>query len=312
MKAVQGAAVAALLLSVLSVPLAAAQAELVPGLDVSLDVADLATPIPYSGSATFAFNVTVGCLAGLRTMSEAGSPTATLTVDLANPPAWVMATPATVDVTPDQGCVTNSDGYITRSGSITVTVKPEAPGVEDQTLNFTATMPTQGEPVSSSDEALATVAYNPSYTLQADVQFPLTVTAAKTTFNLTVKQASNARSMIMMEEIKTSAGTVAGLASTVYESGGGKSDTKVFKVTFTAPEGAWNRSTVSFKAYSHYLLLDARSGPYDPGTAVTWEFVNGGVPATNGGDGDKKSPMPVAPMMALGLVALAAMLRRRA
>jgi hypothetical protein len=312
MKAVSGAAaVAALLLSVL--PTASAQGQ-VPGLDLSLAVDDLAVPIPYSGQATLSFNVTVGCLAGLRSMSETQSTTATATVDLADPPAWVTATPAAVVVTPsDPACATNGTGYITRSGTITLTVKPEAPGVVAHSLNFTATMPTQGDPMTASDDAAVKVAYHANYRLETDAKFPMTVTAHKTSFNLTVTQSSNARSMVMMEEVHASAGVIAGMASTVYESGGGKSDAKTFKITFTAPDGAWNRSTVSFKAYSHYLLLDSRAGPYDPGTAVTWEFVNGGVPVTktNGGDSDKKSPMPVAPMTALGLVALAAMLRRR-
>jgi hypothetical protein len=307
MKAVLGAAVALLLLSALPTT---AQ---VPNLDITLAVDDLATPIPYSGSGTFSFNVTVGCLAILRTMSEGKATEATVTVDLSNPPAWATSTPATVDFTPEPACITNGDGYVTKSGSITVAVSPDAPAVEEQTLNFTADMPVQGDPVTSTDQAIATVAYQPEYTLVTDVQFPLTVTSPKTTFNLTVTQASNARSMVMMEEIRTSAGSIAGLASLAYENRAGQPDTKVFKVTFTAPSGAWNQSTVQFKAYSHFLLLDGRAGEFDAGTPVTWQFVNGGVPAPDGdGDGGRESPMPVAPLLALGLVALAGLLRRRA
>lgn len=307
MKPVLAAAVAALLLS--TVPASQAQAT---DFTVTLAVDDQPTPIPYSGSGTFSFNVTVTCLAGLRAMSQ-GSGTATLTVDLDDPPSWVTAAPAEVDVTPDESCLTNSDATVTRQGTIAVTVAPDAPGVMEQTFNFTAVLPAQGEPMAGSDSAIGSVAYHANYTLATDVTFPLTVTSPKTTFNLTVTQASNARSMVMMEEIRSTSGLIAGLASTVYESGPGKPDTKVFKVTFTAATGAWNTSTVQFKAYSHYLLLDARSGPYDPGTAVSWEFVNGGVqPADNEtGGGDQDAPMPVAPMLALGLVVLAAVLRRR-
>lgn len=308
MKAVLGAAVlAALLLSIL--PTASAQ----PGLDLSLAVDDLATPIPYSGSGTLSFNLTVGCLAALRSASETTNPSPAVTVDLANPPAWVSATPAQVPVTPDESCATGGDGYMHKTGTITLTVKPEAPGVEDQTLNFTATLPTQGDPLTGSDDAVVKVAYHAMYTLTTDAKFPLTVTSPKTTFNLTVTQSSNARSMVMVEEVHASTGNIAGMASTVYDCGAGKSDSKTFKVTFTAPDGAWNTSKVQFKAYSHFLLLNSKAGPYDPGTAVDWQFVNGGVPATatTGGDTGKKSPMPVAPLTALGLVALAAMLRKR-
>lgn len=308
MKAFLGAALAAaLLLSVLPT----AQAQDVPGLDISLAVDDLLTPIPYSGSGSFNFTVTVGCLAALRSASESMNPSPVVTVGLSNPPVWASATPIEVPATPDQGCIDGS-GYMTKTGTIAVTAAPDAPGVTEQTLNFTATMPAQGEPMSATDSAIGSVAYHASYKLETDAKFPLTVNAAKTNFTLTVTQSSNARSMVMVEEVKTTTGAIAGMASTVYESGAGKSDSKTFKVTFTAPQGAWNKSTVSFKAYSHFLLLDSRAGPYDPGTAVTWEFVNGGVPSTKGGDdGDKKSPMPVAPLTALGLVALAAMLRRR-
>jgi hypothetical protein len=306
MKAFLGAALAAVFL-LSSLPTAQGQA---PGLDLSLAVDDLLTPIPYSGAGTFSFNVTVGCLASLRSMSETQAIAGTLTVDLLDPPAWAVSTPATVDVTPTPDCAAGN-GYMTKSGTITVMAKPDAPGVTEQALNFTATLPTQGEPVHAEDAALATVAYHASYKLETDAKFPLTVTAAKTNFTLTVTQSSNARSMVMVEEVKATTGSIAGMASTVYESGAGKSDSKTFKVTYTAPEGSWNKSTVSFKAYSHFLLLDSRAGPFDPGTPVTWEFVNGGVPATKSGDSGKDSPMPVAPLTALGLVAVAAMLRRR-
>jgi hypothetical protein len=308
MKAVLGAAVL-LLLSV--VPAAQAQ---VPASDLTLAIDDLATPIPYSGSGTFAFNLTVGCLGVLRSAGETQNPAPVVTVALSDPPAWASATPTEVLVTPDQSCVGGGDGYMHKTGTIAVTVTKDAPGVTEQTLNFTASMPTQGEPIASTDPALATVAYHASYTLTTDAKFPLTVTSPKTTFNLTVTQSSNARSMVMVEEVHASSGNIAGMASTVYDCGAGKSDSKTFKVTFTAPDGAWNKSTVQFKAYSHFLLLNSKAGPYDPGTPTTWEFVNGGVPATktDGGGSDHKSPMPVAPLTALGLVAVAAMLRRRA
>src|ERR1044072_8028200 len=275
MKAFLGTALAAaFLLSALPT----AQAQDVPGLDLSLAVDDLATPIPYSGSGTLSFNITVGCLAALRSMSESTATSAT--APAANALAWVTATPTAVDVTPsDPTCATGGTGYITKAGTITLTVKPEAPGVVDQTLNFTATMPTRGDPISGSDDAIVKVAYHASYTLTTDAKFPLTVTSPKTTFSLTVTQSSNARSMVMVEEVHASTGNIAGMASTVYDCGAGKSDSKTFKITFTAPDGAWNKSTVQFKAYSHFLLLDSKAGPYDPGTAMTWEFTNGGVPA---------------------------------
>src|ERR1044072_7934152 len=90
MKAFLGTALAAaFLLSALPT----AQAQDVPGLALSLAVDDLATPIPYSGSGTLSFNITVGCLAALRSMSESTTTSATATVDLANAPSSVTAHP---------------------------------------------------------------------------------------------------------------------------------------------------------------------------------------------------------------------------
>ena len=141
--------------------------------------------------------------------------------------------------------------------------------------------------------------------------FPLKVTTPKETFNLTVTQASNARSMVMMEEVKSTCGIISGLASQVYESQAGKPASKVYKVTFSAPTtGTWDKCVVSFKGYGHFLLLDSRAGPFDAGTPVSWEFDNGGVQSATTHTESKKSP-EVGPLVALGLVALAAVLRRR-
>ena len=92
MKAVLGILVAALLLPTL----ASAQTESLP-LDITLAVEDRAAPIPYSGSGTFAFNVTVGCLGILRSMSETQAAAATVTATAGTPARnSAAATPAMV------------------------------------------------------------------------------------------------------------------------------------------------------------------------------------------------------------------------
>lgn len=290
---------ALLVVATLAAALPSAQAQAPTG--VTLTCPDLETPIPYMGSAELACSVSVGCL------EMAGGATTTVTVEVQGPPTWLTAAPGTAPLDP-MACITGT-GFVSAHVLVALTASKDAPAVIDTPLSLVATV---GQTASAPDAAIVTVAYNWDYTLTTDAKFPLTVTTPTVVFNLTVKQSSNARSMVMMEEVRTSAGVIAGLTSTVYESGPGKSDSKTFKVTYTPPTGEWETAKVDFMAYGHYLLLDSRSGPYDNGTAVSWTFTNGGVePVDDGGD-SKDSPAPVGALLALGLVALAAFARRRA
>jgi MYXO-CTERM domain-containing protein len=235
-----------------------------------------------------------------------GGGTTTTTVTVQSPPTWLTSEPTSATLDPTS-CFGGA-GFVTANVAVPLTVTKDAPGVIETPLSLVASV---GSSTSDPDSAVVTVAYNWDYKLTTDVTFPVTMTTPTKVFNLTITQASNARSMVMIEEIKASAGLVSGLASVVYENGPGKPDTKVFKITYTAPEGEWTNATVSFKAYGHYLLLDSRSGSFDAGTPMSWTFTNGGVEKTGGGGG-KDSPAPVGAFMALGLVALAALVRRRA
>lgn len=293
---------ALLVLATFAVAFPSAQAQAPTG--VTLDCADLAAPIPYMGSADLACTVQVGCLEFVA----AGSPSPSATVTVQSPPSWLTAEPATSPVDAS-ACLTGGTGFVSAHVLVPLTASKDAPAVIDTPLSLVATV---GQTASAPDTAIVTVAYNWDYTLTTDAKFPLTVATPTVVFNLTVTQSSNARSMVMMEEVRTSAGVIAGLTSTVYESGPGKSDTKTFKVTYTPPTGEWETAKVDFMAYGHYLLLDSRSGDYDAGTPVSWTFTNGGIePADKDGDG-KESPAPAGALLALGLVALAALARRRA
>ena len=274
--------------------------------DVTLKVTSPTTPVPYAGSATFPFEAKVGCkLIGQTFAGGAGS--ASLMVQAVSPPAWLTVTAEPVAASPSD-CLGTSDGYHTYSGTATLAVTSDAPGVVDHVVNLTASL---GSGASAAVPMTFTVAYHVAYSLKPDVVFPMKVTKPKTTFNVTITQASNARSMVMIEDIKWTCGLVTGLASEVYESAAGKPATHVYKVTFTAPATTWDKCTVTFTAYGHFLLLDARAGPFDAGTPMKWEFDNGGVQAASSPTASKKSPEPVGPMVGLSLVALAALLRRR-
>lgn len=306
-------ALALLILAALAVPTASAQPQ-----GVTLTATDLATPIPYKGSAQLNVTVSVGCLTILTESGETS-----VTVAASGTPSWLTVTPATIELNP-QTCAGGA-GVATGSSTVGLAVAKEAPGVVDHTVNLTATL---GGTSSDVVGAVFTVAYHVNYTIVADAKFPMTVNGTEASFNVTVTQASNARSMVMIEEVKSSAGVLSGMGSQVYENTAAAPASKTFKVTFKAPTGEWSNATASFTGYGHYLLLDGRAGDFgEPcgalvfpqcdakGTPVTYTFVAGssdGGDGGDGGDGDKKSPAPVGALLALGLVGLAAFARRRA
>lgn len=266
-------------------------------------LAQSAGEVPFQGDGSFPVTVTVGCAVLLQL-----APDFSVTVDARDAPAWLVLEPAAVEVDPT-GCLAGM-GAASAEGAVPFSVTAEAPGVEQLTVALVATA---GDAASQPANGLLTVAYNSNYTVTTSTTFPFTMTTPEVKFQVTNTQSSNARSMIMIEGVTVSAGSFAGLPSTVYEVAAGAPASKTFEVTFKAPEGAWERATVSFEAFGHYLLLSGEAGDYSPAQTYTFEFVNGGVPATPNGDGgEKESPAPVAALTALGLLGLVAVLRRKA
>lgn len=301
-------ALALLLLAALAVPTASAQevqgVTAVPGA--------LAAPIPYEGSANLSVSGMVGCAEILAAMADAMGPTATLTLSVASPPAWLTVGEATTNLASQESITDCAGGTGSRAYTLDLplTVSKDAPGVVDHTINVVASI---ADATSEPAPAIITVAYHWNYTVVSDATFPMTVDGPSAMWNVTVTQASNARSMVMMEEIATSAGVLSGPASQAYENDAGLPATKTFLFKWQAPEGAWTNATASFTAYGHYLLLDGRAGDYDEGTPVTYTFVAGEhAEHHEEEEGDKESPAPVGAFIALGLVALAALVRRRA
>ena len=299
------AALALLLLAALAVPTASAQD--VSG--VSVEAGVLGAPIPYQGSASLPLNVTVGCAEILTAMSE-NEGTAPLTITVTSPPAWLTVGDASADLASQASATSclSGGGQTVHQAMLPLTVGMDAPGVVDHTIQVVATV---GSTASDPADAVFTVAYFVNYTLVPDVAFPVTVNGTETSFNVTVTQASNARSMVMIEGLKTSAGVFSGLGSQVYENDAGKPDSRTFKVTFKAPSGEWSNATAQFTAYGHYLLLDGRANDFDNGTPVTYAF-KAGEPAHEHEEEENDAPAPVGLSIALGLVALAAFVRRRA
>lgn len=267
---------------------------------VTLVCPDLAGPIPYAGQAALACEVRVGC-ADFLTSGGATSGT----VSVQSPPAWLTSAPTPVDFDP-AACVTDitGGGFVSESVAVPLAAGKDAPGVVDHALTLVAEVAGG----SSTDSAIVTVAYHVNYTLVPDVTFPLNVTGDQVSFNVTVTQASNARSMVMMEQLKVTAGTLSGPASEVYENDAGKPVSKTFKFTYKPPTSEWTNATATFTAFGHYLLQDGRAGDFDAGTPMTFTFTSAGEHEHD--EEEKESPAPVAPLMLLGLVALALLARR--
>ncbi len=270
---------------------------------ISLVVAS-AGEVPFQGEGSFPVELTAGCALVLQAAPEGF----TATIAAVEAPSWLTLENATVTLDP-AGCV-EGRGEITASGDVPFSVSTDAPGVEPLSVNLTAT--TAGK-ASAPAAAAFTVAYESNYSVVADAQFPLVLTASEATFKVTATQASNARSMLMLEGITVSAGSFSGLPSTVYASAAGAPANKTFNVTFKAPEGQWTTATVTFQALGHYLLATGEAGGYAPAQNYTFEFVNGGIPgtATDTGDGEE-APAPAAALTALGLFGMAMALRRKA
>ncbi len=262
--------------------------------------------VPYMGSGAIPFTVSVGCL-DLFQAAAGGGGTATVVVDAADAPAWFTATPAQVSP-PVQGCDPSS-GQSTVQGSLTFTVSDAAPAVVQHVVNLTATM---GSVASDSASAVYTVAYNSKFSLTPSVTFPLTVTNATTRFAVTGVQASNAPSMIMVDDFSCDSGAlISGIGALQYANKAGAPETKTYDVVFTAPKGEWTKATCSLEVYGHYNF-DGIAGDPQGRQTLSWEFTNGGI-EPSGGDGDAKdSPAPVFAFVAAGLLAFAGLRRRGA
>ena len=301
-------AFALLILAALAIPTASAQNPQGVTLDA---IAPLATPIPYEGSANLPITGKVGCVTIVETMAGNLDASAPLVLTVESPPTWLAIGEATTNLASldsIQPCLMGATEMLF-SLDLPLTVTKDAPGVVDHVIQVVATLGTaSSEPAA----AVFTVAYHVNYTLVPDATFPLEVNGTTASFNIVVTQASNARSMVMIEDLKTSTGVFSGIGSQAYENDAGAPDTKTFKVTFKAPSGEWTNATASFKAYGHFLLLDGRAGDYDVGTPLAFSFVNTATEHGEDHDEEKKSPAPVGVLLALGLVGLAAFARRRA
>ena len=228
----------------------------------------------YAGNATVPFTVKVECgLIASTTAANQGQDTDHLHVTYVNAPDWLVVREAEVHLEPAevaQDCLTAQ--AVTRTGELPIQVTAAAPGVVPQTVTVAAQYGGNDEEHRFAATPLTfAVQFHPDYEVVPAVQFPLTVTGGKAEFAVTITQRSNARSMVMVEEVRASVGVFGGLGSVVYS----PPESKEFKATFKAPTACWTEAQASFKTYAHFLLEDSTAGMYKLPQEHTYTFKNG-------------------------------------
>jgi hypothetical protein len=283
---------------VLAVLVAPAQAQSPTAFSLSADSPTKA--ISPTGPTNIHFNVTLGCALILE-----GGQMATVTVT-GTGPTWltVGSTQVVFKPTDCAGTTPNQNLNVKLPGVLPVTPGPKAPGLVASSFDMTASSSLPSSPPAPAAQPVAfTVGYRANHTLRSSIQFPYTMTGSTLTWNVTIGSSANARTMIMMNDVTATAGSVSGLAPHFIDTPPGN---LTFPVTFKAPDGDWSNATISFVVFSHWCLTTGPCG--DPNFSHTyhWTIKNGG----GGGGGGKKSPAPSALLM-VGLLAGALVLRRR-
>lgn len=262
-------------------------------------------PIPYGGNGTCSISIGVGCKIVVESVAARSDHTATVALIVQDPPAWLTATASPIVLDP-KGCPSAGQaGYLTVSGILNLSVTPEAPGVVQQNFVVEARMPGITQVAfNATQSGNYNVSYRAAHTVTPNIQFPFKMTGRTLNFTVTVTNEANARSMVMFENVRASAGSVAGLASVVYE----PPETKTFQVTYTAPNTEWKEAKITFHNYSHFLLNGTSlSGGPNLASDESWTVVNGN-PA---GDAETTKAAPFSAASAMVMLALAALVAGR-
>lgn len=265
-------------------------------LDVSFDAGDREmapgqpTSIPVEVEADCALILTEG---------EAGS--LSVAIDHNLPLVWSVDTPS-ITLSADQACITNS-GTQNATGTLTVTPGDDAPGLEPVSLVLNATA---GDSTAQSDDtAMLYVAYDPGHSISPDISFPYAMTNADgeaLEFNITIQVQANAATMVMFTDVQAGGGSINGLDAQTFDVPAGETS-RTIPVSWTPP-ASWDNATISFRHFSHCTAEGFQCDPASNGT-IEWTITN-----EKGNGGGKASP-GLAPIIIVGLVALAARAARR-
>jgi MYXO-CTERM domain-containing protein len=296
----------------------AAFAQDVPASTVTLTLGALAgtvdddgrAAVPYAGNATVPFTVTIGCgLIATTTAANQGQDSDHVHVTIVDPSAWVVPRTVEAHLEPAdiaQECATAQ--AVTRTGTLPLQVTAAAPGVVPQNVTVAVQFGGSDAEHTFAPTPLAfSVQFHADYSVVPDAQFPLEVKGGEAQFKVAITQRSNTRSMVMVEEVRASAGSFGGIGSVVYD----PPETKEFTATFKAPTACWTEAQASFKTYAHFLLLDSQAGEYKLPQEHTYTFRNGDScePGTTG-NGTQEAPVGIW-TLAPALLGAALLARRR-
>ena len=274
--------------------------------------------IPYEGTANLTINVGVGCAQVLRTAaaSSGKAPVTVLANDMA--PWLTVSVPTPLEFDPAE-CISPNNptgsGYLTRPATVVLRVARDAPGVIVHRMNFSASMANAGSDDVSyapEQELSFTVAYNVNYTIEPSIDFPATMTGRYLNFTVTVTQVANAPGMVMIDNVRAldksgnAQGSFSGIASADYTP---ENNRRAFNISYMGPSTKWNETTLTFRAFSHYLFnATGISGGDTPPQTFSWLVRNGNP---DGNPDSKPAPVGGLPTMVL-LVGLAILMRRKA
>ncbi|MHB8633124.1 MAG: hypothetical protein ACYDBQ_04025 [Thermoplasmatota archaeon] len=289
-----------LLVAATLLPCVVAQSPAPMGLAVTLTLSPY--PIPLQGGPV---NITVTAGCGLI-LAGGQSPAAQVTFggDFNTTTVNVPFDPTTAI----PACANPNAEVTSAMVAQAVVPKPGVPALTPLNLTAVAAMGTAPDNGSVRVMEHPQVAYRPCHSIQPDIAFPAQVTGASLTFNLTLTYCGNARSMIMFDGAGADHGaSVEGLAPRIAQP---PFQVRV-PITFVAPTNAWTASNVTFRNYSHYLLMTGQAGTPQLVRNITWQFQNAnpaGAPASS--SSAKKSPDLGLPAL-VATVFLVALRRRR-
>lgn len=258
------------------------------------------TMIAAGGSGEIDFTVTMDC----QDFLSEGSASVEVTVS-ASGPEWLNGSDSTVTFEGTDCPGTAPDFQLDRGGSITVTDG----GTVDAMMSEEVTLSTDlGDDTAT---AAVMVEYQPSYEFSADADFPLEVGSDPVSFNITMDvSGANAPSMAMFDKSPSRAefGSLSGLPD-FHNFDPLDDGLFVSTVTYTPGGGGWEEDHVEFITYAHCICDGSLMTEEE---TVNWTFVNtASSGGGGGGDDDEESPGLEVGVLALGVVAVAMLLRRR-
>jgi hypothetical protein len=290
-------------------PLAAIFLLAMPGVGAQSSPVALAPSWPSALSATAAtdigFNVTLECA---FLLGKGGS--VNVDVGLNLPPVWLNGTPVRV---PFSLTACTAGTTITKSGTLSVSASPKAPGLFPFDLTAQATVVGGTENAAHTRKDLV-VAYRPGHAFTPSGNQTFEVVGATYGFDLRIDVNANAQTMVMFEDKTVEVGMLDGVRAMTFDVANGERSA-TYNVVFTPPATAWEESNVTIRTYSHCLVGSGCEPQLEQ--RIVWTFVNRQPAQIQGDSSGNMEPGAASPgpslgaMLILGMLAVALARRHR-